>query len=94
MHGIPARQIIFNGLYDELDQLGVPGDQHGDEQVALKQDIMILVGFDRLETYNLFFCVLIRGEEVDSLDLPEVNVMAEEENEKKLANIFLLLVSI
>ena len=45
-------------------------------------------------TYNLFLSVLVGGEHVDRLHLTEVNVVAEQEDEKKLANIFLLLVTV
>ena len=45
-------------------------------------------------TYNLFLSVLVGGEQVDRLHLTEVNVVAEQEDEEKLANIFLLLVTI
>ena len=45
-------------------------------------------------TYNLFLCVLVRGQEVDCLYLTKVNVVTEEEDEEELAHIFLLLISI
>ena len=46
------------------------------------------------ETYNLFLCVLVRGQQVDCLDLTEVNIVTKQEDEQELANIFLLLVTI
>ena len=45
-------------------------------------------------TYNLFLGVLIGGQQVDSLDLTEVNIVTKQEDEQELANIFLLLVTI
>ena len=45
-------------------------------------------------TYNLFLCVLVRGQQVDRLDLAEVNIVTKQEDEQELANIFLLLVTI
>ena len=45
-------------------------------------------------TYNLFLGVLVRGQQVDCLDLSEVNIVAKQEDEQELANIFLLLVTI
>ena len=45
-------------------------------------------------TYNLFLCVLVRGQQVDCLDLTEVNIVTQQEDEQELADIFLLLVSI
>ena len=45
-------------------------------------------------TYNLFLGVLIGGQQVDSLDLTEVNIVTKQEDEQELANIFLLLITI
>ena len=45
-------------------------------------------------TYNLLLCVLVRGQQVDCLDLPEVDIVTKQEDEQELANIFLLLVTI
>ena len=45
-------------------------------------------------TYNLFLGVLIGGQQVDSLDLTEVNIVTKQEDEQELANIFLLLVPV
>ena len=45
-------------------------------------------------TYNLFLSVLVGGEQVDRLHLTEVDVVAEQKDEEKFANIFLLLVTV
>ena len=45
-------------------------------------------------TYNLLFCVLVRTEQVDSLHVSEVNVVAEKKDEQQLAHVLLLLVAI
>ena len=47
-----------------------------------------------LYTHNLLLGVLVGGQQVDSLDLSEVDVVSEQEYKQKLAHIFLLLVTI
>ena len=37
---------------------------------------------DTSNTYNLFFCVFIRTEKVDSLHVTKVNVMTQKENKQ------------
>ena len=43
---------------------------------------------------NLFFCVFVWRQQIDSFHVPKVNVVAKEEYKKKFANILFLLVSI
>lgn len=45
-------------------------------------------------TYNLFLCVLVGAEQVHSLHVAKVNVMAQQEDEEQLTHILLLAVSI
>lgn len=46
------------------------------------------------QTYNLLFGVLVGAEQVDCLHVSKVNVVAKQENEQQLADIFLLAVTI
>ena len=48
----------------------------------------------RGNTYNLFLCVLVGTEKVDSFHVSKVDVMAEQEDEEQLADILLLAVAI
>lgn len=45
-------------------------------------------------THNLFFCIFVGAEQVDCLHVPKVDVMAQQEDEKQLADILLLAVTI
>lgn len=45
-------------------------------------------------TYNLFLSVLVGAEEVDSLHVSKVNIMAQKKDEEQLANILLFTVTI
>ena len=45
-------------------------------------------------TYNLFLCVLVGAEQVNSFHVSEVDVMAQQEDEEELADILLLTVAI
>lgn len=47
-----------------------------------------------LSTHNLFFCVSIGTEQVYSLHMTKVNVVPQEKDEKQLADIFFLTVTI
>lgn len=46
------------------------------------------------QTYNLFLCVLVGAEEVDGLHVSEVDIMAQEKDEKQLADILFFTVAI
>lgn len=45
-------------------------------------------------THYLLFCVLVGAEQVDSLHVSKVDVMAQEEDEEQLADVFFLTVTI
>lgn len=47
-----------------------------------------------VNTYNLFFGVLVGRQKVDCFHVAKVNVMSEQEDEEQLTYIFLLLVAI
>lgn len=46
------------------------------------------------QTYNLFLCVLVGAEEVDSLHVTKINIMAQEKDEQQLADVLLFTVAI
>lgn len=46
------------------------------------------------QTYYLFLCVLIRAEEVDSLHVSKIDVMAQKKDEKQLADVLFFTVAI
>ena len=45
-------------------------------------------------TYDLFLCVLVGAEQVDSLHVSKVDVMSQQEDEEQLADILLLTIAI
>ena len=45
-------------------------------------------------THDLFFGIFVGGEEIDGFHVAEIDVVAEEEDEEKFADIFLLLVAV
>lgn len=48
----------------------------------------------RGQTYNLFLCVFVWTEEVDSLHVSEVDIMAQKKDEEKFADILFFTVTI
>lgn len=51
-------------------------------------------GWTRGPTYNLFLRVLVGAEQVDSLHVSKVDVMAQKKDEEQLADILFLTVAV
>ena len=101
MNRIARIQIVLNTLYDQLDQIAVGVDQHRDKQITLskKKEVVFLetslpIAIQNPRTYNLFFRIFVRRQQVDRFHVPEINVMTQQEYEEQFANVFLLLISI
>lgn len=49
---------------------------------------------DNKRTYNLFLCVLVGTEKVDSLHVSKVDIMSQKKDKEELAHILLFTVAI
>ena len=38
MHGVARGEVVLDALVDQVDQVAVLTDQHGDEQIALERN--------------------------------------------------------
>lgn len=101
--GVAAREVVLDAIIDQPNQITVWVHQHGDKQVALKGMVnssgntpsgKYIWIKDWQWTYNLFLCVLVGTEEVDSLHVSKVDIVAQKKDKEKLAHIFLFAVAI